>query len=104
MPPKRWGEGRAWGWRPLYEKKWERIHAVMLDMIMPDMSGGDTFDRLKEINPSVKVILSSGYDTNGRAEDIMNRGCDAFIQKPYNVKELSNKIGRSSDLIIRQLS
>jgi PAS domain S-box-containing protein len=76
----------------LYENKREQIDAVILDMIMPDMSGGETFDRLKEINPSVKVILSSGYAINGHAEDIMNRGCDAFIQKPYNVQELSNKL------------
>ncbi|MCP4579009.1 MAG: response regulator, partial [Deltaproteobacteria bacterium] len=76
----------------LYENKRERIDAVILDMIMPDMSGGETFDRLKEIDPGVKVILSSGYAINGHAEDIMNRGCDAFIQKPYNVKELSHKL------------
>ncbi len=76
----------------LYERKKDRIDAVILDMIMPDMSGGDTFDRLKAINPGVKVILASGYTMNGHAGDIMNRGCDAFIQKPFNMKQLSEKL------------
>ena len=76
----------------LYEEKKDRIDAVILDMIMPDMSGGDTFDRLKTINPGVKVILSSGYSINGRAGDIMKRGCDAFIQKPFNINQLSDKL------------
>jgi len=76
----------------LYEKKKDRIDVVILDMIMPDMSGGDTFDRLKTINPDVKVILASGYSIDGHAGEIMNRGCDAFIQKPFNMKQLSNKL------------
>ena len=76
----------------LYEKEKDRIDAVILDMIMPAMSGGDAFDRLKAINPSVKVILASGYSLDGRAGDIMNRGCDAFIQKPFNMNQLSKKL------------
>jgi CheY-like chemotaxis protein len=65
---------------------------VILDMIMPDMSGGDTFDRLKEINPETKILLSSGYSINGQATEILERGCDGFIQKPFNMKQLSRKI------------
>ncbi len=76
----------------LYEERKDRIDAVILDMIMPGMSGGDTFDRLKEIDPGVKVILASGYSLDGHAEEIMDRGCDAFIQKPFNIKELSGKL------------
>jgi two-component system cell cycle sensor histidine kinase/response regulator CckA len=76
----------------LYEEWKDRIDAVILDMIMPGMSGGDTFDRLKEIDPGVKVILASGYGLNGHAEEIVDRGCDTFIQKPFNIKELSGKL------------
>jgi len=61
-------------------------------MIMPDMGGGETYDRLKEINPDIKVLLSSGYAINGQATEILNRGCDAFIQKPFNMKQLSHKL------------
>jgi CheY-like chemotaxis protein len=76
----------------IYEKEQARIHLVILDMIMPAMSGAETFDRLKEINPSVKILLSSGYSVNGQASNLLERGCDGFIQKPFNLKELSVKI------------
>jgi CheY-like chemotaxis protein len=59
---------------------------------MPDILGGETYDRLKEINPDVKVLLSSGYSLNGQATEIMERGCNGFIQKPINIKDLSIKI------------
>ncbi len=65
---------------------------VILDMIMPGMGGGEVYDRIKAISPNVKVLLSSGYSIEGRAEKILKRGCDGFIQKPFNIKELSEKI------------
>lgn len=65
---------------------------VILDMIMPHMGGGETYDRVKEINRNVKVLLSSGYSIDGEATEILNRGCNGFIQKPFNIKELSLKI------------
>ncbi len=58
----------------------------------PGMSGGETFDRLKQINPNVRVLLSSGYSLEGQAQDILNRGCLGFIQKPYKIEELAEKI------------
>ena len=65
---------------------------VILDMIMPGLGGGDTFDRLRELNPDIKVLLSSGYSIDGQAAEILGRGCLGFIQKPFNMKELSGKI------------
>jgi len=76
----------------IYDRNKDRIDAVLLDMIMPEMGGGETHDRLKEINPEVKVLLSSGYSINGQAQDILNRGCDGFIQKPFKIEELSKKL------------
>ena len=61
-------------------------------MVMPKASGGETYDRLKEINPEVKVILCSGYSIDGQATQILNRGCDAFMQKPFNLQTLSQQI------------
>jgi PAS domain S-box-containing protein len=69
------------------------IDIVILDMIMPGMGGGVIYDRLKEVNPDVKVLLSSGYSINGEASGILARGCDGFIQKPFDLKDLSKKIG-----------
>jgi len=56
------------------------------------MSGSVTYDRLKEIDPDIKVLLSSGYSINGQATEIMDRGCNGFIQKPFKLKELSQKL------------
>jgi two-component system cell cycle sensor histidine kinase/response regulator CckA len=75
-----------------YRKRYKQIDLVVMDMIMPGMSGGEAYDRLKEINPDIKVLLSSGYSINGQATKILERGCDGFIQKPFNMKQLSDKI------------
>jgi PAS domain S-box-containing protein len=68
------------------------IDMVILDMIMPGMDGHTTFNRIREIQSDMPVLLSSGYAMNGHAEKIMRRGCNGFIQKPYNISELSQKI------------
>ncbi len=76
----------------IYREKREEISLVILDMVMPEMSGGETFDQLRKINPDVVVILSSGYSLNGQASSIMERGCRSFIQKPFNSKDLSGML------------
>jgi len=65
---------------------------VILDMIMPSMGGGETYDRMKEIHPTIKVLLSSGYSINGQAKEILKRGCNGFIQKPFTLGEVSKAI------------
>ena len=75
------------------------IDLVILDMIMPGMDGGTTFNRIREIQPDMPVLLSSGYAMNSLAEKIMRRGCNGFIQKPYNISELSQKIRKVLDKV-----
>ncbi|MFO7559616.1 MAG: PAS domain S-box protein [Desulfobacterales bacterium] len=81
----------------VYEKHQSAIQLVIIDMIMPETSGGETCDRLRELNPNVKTLLSSGYSVNGDATEILSRGCDGFIQKPFNLIELSQKIRKILD-------
>ena len=76
----------------IYENNKDKIDLVILDMIMPDMSGGEVFDKLMELDPNVKMLLSSGYSIDGQATEILERGCDAFIQKPFDLDALSEKI------------
>ncbi len=76
----------------VFLKDRDKIDLVIMDMIMPEMGGGETFDRLKEIDPDVKVLLSSGYSINGQATKILRRGCDGFIQKPFNMNQLAEKV------------
>lgn len=75
-----------------YRNNSQDIDIIILDMIMPGMSGSETFDRLREINPNIKIVLASGYSLNDQADDIMNRGCDGFIQKPVKIDHLSRKL------------
>ena len=81
----------------VYMEKQKEIELVILDMLMPGMSGGETFDRLREINPGIKVLLSSGYSINGKAQTIMDRGCNGFLQKPFRMEELSHKVREMLD-------
>ena len=76
----------------IFQEHREKIDLVILDMIMPGMSGAETFEKLKAIDPGVNVLLSSGYTLNGQAEDIMRRGCRGFIQKPFSLESLSRKL------------
>jgi PAS domain S-box-containing protein len=76
----------------VYRNQNGRIDLILLDMVMPDMCGGETYDCLKQINPGVKVLLSSGYSIDGEAAEILKRGCNGFIQKPFNIEQLSQKI------------
>ena len=76
-----------------YRDLWREIDLVILDMIMPNLSGGDSFRRMKEINPKARVVLSSGYSMDGAIQDVMNEGILAFIQKPYRLEELSRVVG-----------
>jgi PAS domain S-box-containing protein len=76
----------------VYQRNRDSISLVILDMIMPHMGGGQAYDRIKKINLNAKVLLSSGYSIDGQAQEILDRGCDGFIQKPFSMEELSAKI------------
>ena len=76
----------------VYQKHRDTIDLVLLDIIMPNMKGGEVFDRLKEINPEVKVLLSSGYSIDDEASQILERGGSGFIQKPFDMNQLSQSI------------
>ena len=76
----------------LYQDQQQKIGLVILDMIMPGMGGGETYDRLKEMDEKVRVLLSSGYSINGQARRILERGCIGFIQKPFAMEGLSRKV------------
>ena len=76
----------------VFKKHKNVINLVILDMIMPEMNGGETYDALKKIKTDIKVLLSTGYSMNGQATKILERGCNGFIQKPFNIESLSEKI------------
>jgi len=76
----------------IFSEKKDEILLVILDMIMPETSGSQVYDCLKKIDPNVNVLLSSGYSFNEQVAEILRKGCSGFIQKPFNIEGLSNKI------------
>ncbi|MDA3812287.1 MAG: PocR ligand-binding domain-containing protein [Spirochaetaceae bacterium] len=73
----------------LYRKNIKNIDVVILDMIMPEMNGREAFVKLRKINKKSKVIISSGYTSDGNIDKLIESGLDGFIQKPYKISELS---------------
>ena len=76
----------------IFNANLDKIKLVILDIIMPDMGGGEVYEKIKAIKPDIKVLLASGYSVDGQAIELLERGCDGFIQKPFTMEELSAKI------------
>ena len=86
----------------VYRENQDRIQVIILDVIMPDMDGSETFDLLKEIDPDVKVLLASGYSIDGKAGEILERGCHGFIQKPFDLNNLSTVINEIVECVVKE--
>ena len=69
-----------------------RVSLVILDMVMPGLGGAQTFSELRKINPGIKVLLASGYSIDGQAAALLAKGCNGFIQKPFDGEALSLKL------------
>lgn len=76
----------------IYQKHHDQIDLVILDMIMPGMDGLSVFKALLQIDPDVRVIITSGYATDDRFEEILSQGGNTCLKKPYTRKELAHKI------------
>ncbi len=68
------------------------VDLVMLDMLMPNMGGRETFFLLKELDPDVKVLATSGYVSQEEIQDVMDAGAAGFLRKPYHISDLAKKI------------
>jgi PAS domain S-box-containing protein len=71
--------------------------AVLLDMVMPGMTGAQVFERLRAIDPDVAVILFSGYAKDSDAQKLIGAGAAGFIQKPFVIAELAEAIEKAID-------
>jgi PAS domain S-box-containing protein len=76
----------------VYHQQQDEIDVVILDMVMPEMSGEEIYKKIRQMNPEVKILLASGYSIDGKASQILRYGCNGFIQKPFNIEELSRKL------------
>ena len=75
----------------IVKKRRGKIDMVILDVIMPDVGGKEAFEKIIEIEPKMKVLVTSGYSKSGRAKDILDAGALGFIQKPASIKDLTLK-------------
>ena len=75
-----------------YKTSWQATDLVLLDMIMPELGGRDTFAAMKKINPDIRALLSSGYSLDGDAQAILDDGVMGFIGKPYTHSKLSEVV------------
>lgn len=78
-----------------YRAGGDDIDLVLLDMVMPGMSGSQVFDTLRALDPHVAVLLSTGYSIDGRVADMLGRGCLGYVQKPYSLATLAEKIDQA---------
>jgi len=76
----------------IFNRESAKIDLVILDMIMPEMGGAALFERLKKINPAVRVLLSSGYSLEEQARRMLDGGRCGFIHKPFDLTELGRKV------------
>ncbi len=76
----------------VYQKQWQNIDLVILDMVMPEMGGRAAFLEMRKINPDIVAVLSSGYSVAGEAQTSLREGVRGFLQKPYNLAELSRNV------------
>jgi two-component system cell cycle sensor histidine kinase/response regulator CckA len=76
----------------IYAEHTDTVDLIALDMIMPEMNGRATYEELRKINPDVRVLLVSGYSLNKQVEELLDLGCKGFIQKPFDIIELSRTL------------
>ncbi len=76
----------------MYNERKTQINAVLCDMMMPEKSGYETLVELKQINPSLPVLMTSGLYSNELIDNVKKAGADDFIEKPYSLVQLSQKI------------
>ncbi len=75
-----------------FKKHKDNIEIVLLDLMLPDLGGDEIFDTIKEMRPDMKVLLISGFKRDPRIADLLVRGCDGFLNKPYSIEDLSKAL------------
>ena len=75
-----------------YKRNWQQIDLIILDMVMPELGGRDTFLALAQINPALKVIVSSGFSLNRSVQEVIDKGALGFLQKPFLLNDLAKRV------------
>ena len=76
----------------MFNQNRDHIDLVVLDLVMPDMGGETVFHRIREIKPDTKVLFASGHYMSDQTRALLETGSSDFLQKPFNLRQLSTKI------------
>ena len=76
----------------IYQEEQDKITAVILDVIMPEMDGVAVYRELRKINPDVKVLISTGYASNKQTLELESMGVLGFLRKPYRQSDLVDAV------------
>jgi len=71
-----------------------KIDLVILDMVMPQINGQQTFEKIREVDPDMKVLICSGYTKEDKIKKMVQKGCNEYILKPFDVVALSEKLNK----------
>jgi PAS domain S-box-containing protein len=69
-----------------------QVDLVILDLLLPGMGGAEIYAHMKEMVPEIKVLVASGCSLDGAAQKVLDAGAQGFIEKPYRIDALSQKI------------
>ena len=72
-----------------------KIDLVLMDLTMPKMSGPECFQRLRAMDPDLRVLISSGYSLDVDAENLLKGKATGFLPKPYDLNQLLDSVDRA---------
>lgn len=81
----------------VYQEAGNGIDLVILDLIMPELSGAECFEELRKINPEVKVLVASGHVASDQIQQLVKSGAKGFVKKPYSLAEMLKSIRAALD-------
>jgi CheY-like chemotaxis protein len=75
-----------------YKKHPDEVDLIILDCRLSDLPGALVFDQIRSINPKQNILLATGLGLDETTSEMMSKGCDNYIQKPYGLKKLSETL------------
>ena len=83
----------------VYEKKKDRIKLVIMDLMMPVLNGKEASEKMRSINPNVKIILSSGYLSSEIGAEMLADASLKYVEKPFHLQELMYAVRAGLDAV-----
>lgn len=86
--------GNAFDGMSLYEANQDQIELIIMDMVMPEMSGRETFEALKKIDKNVKIIITTGYSNDDDVHYVLENGALDLLKKPVSIASIKKRVAQ----------